>query len=205
MRRLLGKLMCQTDYDGAIAYAIERLRLELPPGLLYHDLWHTQFDVLPAVARIATINNLAHGEIRLLEVGAAFHDVGFVRSYVEHEAAGVQIASAVLPDFGFNARQIGCIAGMIRATRLPQSPQNLLEEIVVDADLDVLGRDDFFERSKLLHQELALAGQPASWRQWQQQQLRFLQQHTYFTHAARALRNGGKQRHIETIEEWLLS
>lgn len=195
--------MQQTDYDGAIGYAITRLRRELPPKLTYHDLWHTQFDVLPAVARMGAINGLAHDEIRLMEVAAAFHDIGFVQTSEGHEAVGVQIARKILPGFGFEEPHIARIVGMILATRLPQSPQNLLEEIVVDADLDVLGRDDFFDRNELLRQELALTGRSMPWRQWQEEQLRFLQQHTYFTPVARALRDGGKQRHIETIETWL--
>lgn len=195
--------MRQTDYDGAIDYALGRLRRDLSPNLTYHDLWHTQFDVLPAVARMGVINGLAHEDIRLMEVAAAFHDIGFVRVMEGHEAAGVQIAGKVLPGFGFAAQKIECIAGMILATRLPQSPQNLLEEIVVDADLDVLGRDDFFDRNELLRQEMAHFGRVLTWRQWQEEQLRFLQQHTYFTPVARALRNAGKQRHIAIIKGWL--
>ena len=195
--------MCQMNYDGAIAYAITRLRRELSPKLTYHDLWHTQFDVLPAVARMGAINGLAHEEIRLMEVAAAFHDLGFIRAYQGHEAVGVQIVQEVLPGFGFEAAPIEQIAGMILATRLPQSPKNLMEEIMVDADLDVLGRDDFFDRNELLRQEIALSGRSISWRQWQEEQLCFLQGHTYFTPVARAMRNEGKQRHIKTIEEWL--
>jgi predicted metal-dependent HD superfamily phosphohydrolase len=191
------------DYDQAIAYAINRLRRELPPRLTYHDLWHTQFDVLPAVARMGAINGLPHDDIRLMEVAAAFHDIGFVQTCEGHEAVGVQIARDVLPGFGFGARPIERIAGMILATRLPQSPQTLLEEIVVDADLDVLGRDDFFDRNELLRREMALSGDALSWRQWQEEQLRFLQEHTYFTPVARAMRNEGKRRHIETIKAWL--
>jgi predicted metal-dependent HD superfamily phosphohydrolase len=195
--------MPQANYKAAIAHALKRLRQELPAHLTYHDLWHTQFDVLPAVARMGAINRLSHDEICLMEVGAAFHDIGFIRAYQGHEAAGVRIMQSVLPDLGFNSGQIEAIAGMIFATRLPQSPRNLLEKIVVDADLDVLGRDDFFDRNELLRQELALSGRRFTWREWQRQQLDFLQGHTYFTPVARALRDEGKQRHIQTIQEWL--
>lgn len=195
--------MSQPDFDGAIAYALTRLRKELPPKLTYHDLWHTQHDVLPAVARMGAINDVSHEEIRLLEVGAAFHDIGFLQAYKGHEEAGIQIAGGVLPGMGFDEQQFARIAGLIRATRLPQSPRNLLEQIMVDADLDVLGRDDFFDRNELLRQELALVGRTFTWRQWQHEQLRFLQEHTYFTPVARALRDGGKRRHIAIIQESL--
>ena len=48
----------QPDYDGAIAYALCRLRTELSPLLTYHNLMHTEGDVLPAVARLARLSNL---------------------------------------------------------------------------------------------------------------------------------------------------
>jgi len=195
--------MCHPDYDLAINYAIECLREQLSPKLTYHNLWHTQSDVMPAVSRLGALVNLADSEIRLMEVAAAFHDIGFLKTHRGHEAVGVEMARKALPDFGFDERQIGQIEGMILATQLPQTPRNLLERVVVDADLDVLGRDDFFARSALLHKELKLFGQRTSWREWMQVQLRFLEQHTYFTPEARALRNEGKQRHIDTIEEWL--
>lgn len=195
--------MSQPDYDAAIAHALDRLRRELSPKLSYHDLWHTQDDVLPAVARLGAISNLPPRDIRLLEVAAAYHDIGFIQTYEEHERAGIQIVRETLPRYGFQEQEIGQIAGLIRATRLPQSPQNYLQELLVDADLDVLGRDDFFDRNELLRQELALFNDVIPWRQWQKQQLEFLGQHTYFTPVARALRDDGKEHHIHTIKEWL--
>jgi len=191
------------DYRRAVTYAIDCLREELPPELTYHDLWHTESDVMRAVARFGAIAQLGDDEIRLMEVAAAFHDIGFLKTYQGHERVGVEMVQTTLPDFGFDERQIGLVQGMILATRLPQTPRNFLEEIVVDADLDVLGRDDFFERSKLLRQELALMGTPTTWREWQEQQLQFLKQHTYFTPMARALRDEGKRRHVAVIEGWL--
>jgi len=45
---------------------------------------------------------------------------------------------------------------MIMATKIPQSPKNLLEQIICDADLDYLGRERYEENSLLLLQELRL-------------------------------------------------
>lgn len=195
--------MPQPDYDAAIAHALDRLRRELPLQLTYHDLWHTQHDVLPAVARLGAISGLSARDIRLLEVAAAFHDIGFIETYEEHERAGIQIVCDTLPQYGFHRQEIEQIADLIRATRLPQSPENDLQEFLVDADLDVLGRDDFFDRNELLRQELALLNGAIPWRQWQKRQLQFLTQHTYFTPVARNLRDEGKKRHIQTIQDWL--
>jgi hypothetical protein len=58
-----------------------------------------------------------------------------------------------LPSFGYSEADITTICGMIMATRIPQSPANLLESILCDADLDYLGRDDFKKIGQTLFEE----------------------------------------------------
>ncbi|NJN43809.1 MAG: hypothetical protein HC806_03090 [Anaerolineae bacterium] len=90
---------------------------------------------------------------------------------------------------------------MIIATRLPQSPRNLLEEILADADLDTLGRDDFFTRSDALREEWANYGRESPLAQWLEGQLAFIKNHNYHTPAARMLRNETKKKNIALLEE----
>jgi hypothetical protein len=71
-----------------------------------------------------------------------------------HEAISCQIAEEILVQFDYSPEQIQKIKGMIMATRIPQTPTNHLEEILADADLDYLGRDDFEEISERLFKEL---------------------------------------------------
>ena len=159
------------DYAGAIAYALDRLRTELPAHLYYHNALHTEEDVLPAVVRLARLSNVAEPDLHLLEVGAAFHDLGQIRTNLGHELIGMEIIAWVLPEFGFSPQEIARVSGMILATRLPQTPLNDEQALLCDADLDSLGREDFFATSKALWQERAawpghsvanLAGKSAS-------------------------------------------
>jgi len=189
------------EYEKAIAYALHQLETRLSPDLSYHNLWHTQHDVMPAVLRLASPNGITLEDTQLLRVAAAYHDIGFTERVQGHEMAGMRIAAQTLPRFGFQPDDIEKVMGMILATRLPQNPINLLEEIVADADLDVLGREDFFPRSVALRQELMALGQTPSWKQWQEQQLKFLQQHNYFTEEARRLRDENKRKHALILEE----
>lgn len=189
------------DVDSTVAWALDRLRTDLSPDLVYHNLWHTEHDVIPAVKRLAQCSNLTGEESDLLQVAAAFHDVGFVEVYEGHEQKGAEMAAEVLPRHGFSPQQVARVQGMILATALPQSPKNLLEEILADADLDVLGRDDFFERNQALRQELLLRGAEISLEKWYASQLRFLQDHSYFTVAARALREETKAANIARLKE----
>ena len=103
----------------------------------------------------------------------------------------------------FTTEQIGAIVGMIMATRLPQSPRTPLEQLLADADLDVLGRPDFLERNALLRAELAAYGAPVSDAEWYAGQLSFLRQHRYWTPMAEELRAAAKRQNIAALERIL--
>lgn len=189
------------DYDGVIDYVLQRLSNELPDNLTYHRAWHTEFDVLPAAQRLAIESGLPLSEQRLLEVGAAFHDIGFIYNPIDHEDIGVQIAKEIMPKYGFKDIDIHRVEGLVLATRQPQSPQNHLEELLVDADLDSLGREDYQETSLALWQELKVFGKAPSWECWLYFQLLFLKKHNYFTAQARQLRDAGKKENIANLEQ----
>ncbi|GAB4578648.1 MAG: hypothetical protein Fur0022_13840 [Anaerolineales bacterium] len=195
--------MRKPDYQGAIAFIVKRLEEELSPELTYHSHYHTQYDVIPATRRIAELIGLSERDIPLLEVAAAYHDAGFLIQYREHELAGVRVAQKYLPGFGFSEEAIRAISNMIMATRLPQSPKNLMEEILADADLDSLGREDFFERGNKLREERTLRGEQITDEAWLNEQIRFLRGHRYFTQAARTLRDEGKKKHLEILKKRL--
>jgi len=192
------------DYGQAIEYALDRLRHELPPTLLYHCAWHTEHDVLPAARRLGQLAGLTQNEQGVLEVSAAYHDVGHIHISYGHEAISIKIMAEALPRFGFDPREIERVATMIMATRMPQSPKNELERLLADADMDGLGRTDFLDTSKALWRENTALGRPhQSWAQWLEAQLRFLRSHRYFSAQARALREDGKQHNIAALEGML--
>ncbi len=195
--------MKQPDFATARSYALERLERELAPDLSYHSLTHTRDDVLPASECLAHGAGIAGENMLLLRTAACYHDIGFVIQRNEHEQVSICIASAVLPQFGYSPAQLAIINGMIRATRLPQTPQTFLEQIMADADLDSLGRTDFFQRSLDLRNELVAGGSIFSLSAWYQRQLQFLGQHRYFTPMARQLRDMGKQFNIIALRRLL--
>lgn len=187
------------DFEQAKAYALERLERELSPKLTYHSLAHTRDDVAPAAARLAEMENVTSQDRVLLMTAAYYHDIGYTVRRLEHEQVGTEIAAEVLPRFGYTSEAIAVINRIIMATRLPQSPSNLLEAIMADADLDVLGRPDNLEKSLNLRKELAAFGTVFTDEQWYSRQMSFLQAHEYFTPAARRLRSAGKRRNIAIL------
>jgi uncharacterized protein len=186
----------QLSFERAKHYALERLERELPSTLCYHTLAHTRDDVVLAAERLAAMEEVTGEELLLLRAAAYLHDLGFIVQHADHEAISARIACEVLPGFGYSPTQIKVITGIIMATQLPQSPRNLLEEILADADLDVLGRDDFWERNQTLRAELAAIGKPMTDEQWFSEQCKFIQGHRYWTVAARTLRDARKQENV---------
>ncbi len=185
--------MTVPDFEQARAYALERLAKELSPLLTYHNLEHTRDDVVPASERLARLSGIDDEEIVLLLTAAFYHDIGFVIQRDDHETVGVTIAQEVLPHFGYSTEAIERVSGIIMATKLPQSPESFLGEILADADLDVLGRDDFMVINQALQTERATFDGPLSDVAWYEGQYRFMQKHRYFTAVAHNLRDAKKQ------------
>ena len=70
-----------------------------------------------------------------------------------------------------------------------------------DADLDSLGRDDFWDLSEKLHAELKHFGQTITEDEWRLRQIEFLQNHSYFTEASRQLRHTGKAANLQKLKD----
>ncbi len=136
----------------------------------------------------------------MLKTAALFHDSGFIIKAKGHEEISCNYAKEYLPSFGYSEEQIKIICGMIMATKIPQTPQTKLEEIIADADLDYLGRDDFFEISDCLYKELLSSGVVNNEEQWNVFQVDFFEKHHYFTQLSKELRDEKKEKHLVIIK-----
>jgi len=190
------------NYRKAEKYIVNRLKEELPDNLHYHDLQHT-LDVCAAVERIALMEGVEGDDIFLLKTAALYHDAGFVHQYSNNEEIGAALAKEVLPRFGYTDDQIEVIHQLINATKVPQQPNNQLEEIICDADLDYLGGDEFHLIADKLKRELMERDMIKTDKQWDELQVKFLEQHQYFTKTAIELRKENKWARIEEIKERL--
>jgi predicted metal-dependent HD superfamily phosphohydrolase len=181
-------------------FIVSTLRSELSPTLYYHGLHHV-LDVVDAADRIARAECITDAEsLDLLKTAALFHDVGFLSTYKGHEEAGCDYVRRVLPSFGYTPAQISDICGMIMATQIPQTPQTKLEEILCDADLDYLGRDDFEPIAHSLYNELKARDMVADEGAWNRIQVSFLGSHRYWTPTAIATRQAVKEQHLDALK-----
>ena len=68
-----------------------------------------------------------------------------------------------------------------------------------DADLNYLGRDDFWEISDRLKDELIAHNAIESARQWDELQISFLEKHSYFTDTNQREREAKKREHLKSV------
>ncbi len=198
-------MILEQNYNKVMEYVWERLNKELDHRLYYHNINHTQNDVLPAAERLAEKEGIKGDALYLLLTGVLLHDIGYIEQYENNEPIAARIAGEVLHGYGYEPDQIELITNIILSTRMPQKPKTLLEEIMCDADLDSLGREDFHDLGMKLHREHIEFNISTSKNEWFHQQLTFLEDHTYFTNAARELRNEGKSRNIDKLRTFIKS
>jgi predicted metal-dependent HD superfamily phosphohydrolase len=185
-------------YFDLKAAILNKLDKELPKQFYYHSYAHT-VDMHDAAARIADYEHISGDDKELVLVAALFHDAGFIINRDDHEMHSCNIAKELLPSYNYTSEEIAIVCDIIMATKMPVSPKNKLEEIICDADLDYLGRDDFKEIGDLLFRELNEGGAVQDLNEWNEVQIRFLTNHRYFTAFGKTNREEKKQENLREL------
>jgi uncharacterized protein len=188
------------NYEGAKNYILKKLERELDPRLTYHSVSHT-LDVLESAIRLAEMEGISEDDMLLLKTACVFHDSGMLVTYRGHEEASIELCTQTLPSFNYSQEAIEVICRMIRTTKLPQCADDLLDKILCDADLDYLGRNDFFMIAHRLKFEWdVLDIHKTTLQEWYKIQKDFLSVHKYFTASAIKLRQVVKMDNLNQVE-----
>ncbi|MDG1331327.1 MAG: adenylate/guanylate cyclase domain-containing protein [Crocinitomicaceae bacterium] len=192
-------LYSSINYYKAERHIMQLLEQRLSKNLHYHSIAHTK-DVVTAVERIALLEGVTDEGLFLLKSAATYHDAGFIEQYDKNEPIGVRLAGEILPKYGYTDKHIDRIKELINVTTIPHKPKNKLEEIICDADLDYLGRDDFHEIADKLRRELKEHGKIEGDKQWDEIQVMFLKQHKFFTKTAIKTRRKKKRENLKEVQ-----
>ena len=163
-------------------YVTDLFNHKVDEKFVFHSLDHTE-DVAQACSRMSEHFRLNDEDHLVLMLAAWFHDTGYSLGHASgHEEESIRIATGFLTDSNADEETIQRVSSAIRATRMPQSPVTLLEQILCDADLYHLATDDFKARNQLLKQEQeSLLGHKISKKDWRKNNIEFLNNHKYFT------------------------
>ncbi|HEX6332632.1 MAG TPA: Pycsar system effector family protein [Flavisolibacter sp.] len=170
-------------------------------NLLYHNLHHTE-KVADAAKEIAKHYRLNDRDTFIVLTAAWFHDLGYYINIGSHRQAGADKAVEFLRRAGVDDATIMAVRQCILATKIPQKPGNLLEQIVCDADLFYFGTDHFPEQNVLMLREIEATNHvfisPEDWRDCT---ISLLNNHQYHTEYCRELLTKKKKQHLDRLRK----
>lgn len=152
----------------------------------YHNYKHA-LDATAAYQSIGHSEKLTSEQLFIGSSAMIAHDLISMPGNKYNEEQTIEEVRRLAPRFGYNSYEVSEMSKIIYATKVGVEPSSLLEMIAKDADLDNLGRREFFERSEALRQEFGVKNRLA----WWQDSLNFLMQHRYYSETAKSLRNDG--------------
>ena len=182
-------------------FVLDKLGKELPEDLYFHNVEHTTH-VYAQSELLGRGEKVSDEDLLLLRSAALLHDMGYIDRMDDHESRSVEYAREILPLYRYKEDQIDRICDLIMATRTPPKPENLLEQILCDANLDHLGRVDFLIQSDKLFQEYRMRHKIKTKKHWNQYQINFLETHDFYTDIANRMREVPKERQIENIRQF---
>lgn len=192
----------QTDLVSiARQVATDIFQNKVSKSFSYHNLGHTQ-RVVRAAEEMADYYQLQPDDRKALLIAAWFHDTGFVSGESKgHEAMSVQLASEFLKQNHAEQTLTDKVTKAIEATRMPQSPGPLIEQILCDADLFHLGTDEFKGNNEQLRQELIeVSKEDISKKKWRRMNIAFMENHKYFTDYGKRKLQPVKEQHIQVLK-----
>jgi uncharacterized protein len=180
-------------------FVVGLLTEKLSPYYYYHNTEHTLY-VQEKAIEIGKQEDCSANELDLLKIAALWHDAGYINTYIRHEEESCILARKHLPAYGYSNIAIESVCGMIMATKIPQSPENKLEEIIADADLEYLAGPSAVTLAENLFRELQYQNPSLNQAQWLKTQIAFLDSHRYFTAYCKASKEPQKQAYLRSLQ-----
>lgn len=146
--------------------------------------------------------NISDDELLLSQTAALMLFSGLSETYDHFENASVDIVRQILPEFGYDEKQIDRVCNLILATKEPFLPQNTLESIMIDAKMEYIGRSDYLTQVKLLYMEKKNAYRDLSREKFLKQQVELISNFNYYTLAAQRLREVTPENQLGNLQGW---
>jgi len=177
---------------------IEKLNKDLPLSLYFHNLERVK-EIYNLIELYSRAEELSEEECLLVRTAALFADTGYIWAYDDHEEMSISYARELLPKFKYSEEQIEKIARLIESTKRSRKPENRMEEILLDADMNYLSRADFVTLNEQLFLELTEHKKIESKQDWVKMQVVLLSNHKYYTKVANVLRDVNPEQQIDDL------
>jgi predicted metal-dependent HD superfamily phosphohydrolase len=185
------------------AYA-EGILKKLPKHFTYHNLQHT-LKVVNAAEEIGSLSGLSEDDIESVIIAAWIHDTGYEEDCDCHEETAIKNAIKLLTEWGASQQKIETIAGLIKATKMPQQPTTLAEKVLCDADLSHLGDDNIVECGNQIRKEFETIKKITfdTDEEWIAYNIKFFSDHQYFTPYGQTVLQKRKKKNIKKLKNLL--
>lgn len=189
--------------DQTRKFVVDLMTNKLPEQYVYHNLQHT-LDVVSAAEEIATHSNLRTEQVEVVLAAAYLHDIGYTQNNERHEDHSITLSREFLDQLGADKNYIDDVIGCIEATKMPQNPKNLLQQVLCDADLYHLSSGQYFEKAELLRTEFStLENDNITESEWLNMSTVFIDSHRYFTDYGKQTLDPGKAKNLKKIKKRL--
>lgn len=170
---------------------------------VYHSADHT-CEVVEACEVIGTASDLSDDDLEMVMLAAWFHDVGYLDIIKGHEEVSAKYAEEFFAEENYPIEKIKIIKNCILATKVPQMPNTLLEQVICDADLAHIGKKSFKKRNDLLRQEFEFHyGRELTDYEFLKTTIDFLNKHKFFTEYAIKKLEEQKQKNLSKLQKQL--
>lgn len=171
------------------------------PGLKFHNLYHTK-NVVKNAMSVAGHCNVSESEMFMLNAAAWFHDTGYLFTEPQyHEKESCVIMENFMSEKVNDITVIDKIKQCIMATKVPQQPQSMLQNILCDADLYHLGSAEFPEINQRVFEEQVLKSGKVDTMKFNNATLKMLKDHRFFTNYCREVLSVQKEKNIAALQK----
>jgi len=185
--------------EKAIAHVEALFKTRKPDWVKYHTLEHAKA-VAKASEEIGVDCGLSGEDLEVVILAAWFHDTGYLEKIEGHEERSVELATSFLEEKGFSQDKVAQVARCIRATKMPQNPKNLIEEVLCDADIAHLASKDFLESTERVRYEIEhQMGRKLAEIEWLTMNTDFVAGHRYHTDCARSKYAQGQSANLKAL------
>ncbi|XLS28762.1 Pycsar system effector family protein [Flavobacteriaceae bacterium M23B6Z8] len=181
-------------------FVTDLLTHKLSDDYLYHNVRHTE-RVVKNTKEILKNSDLGEDEAEIILIASWFHDTGFTEQFENHEEIGCRIAEDFLRKEGYADEKIAQVKKCIRATKMNYVPQDLMEEVIRDADSSHFAKESYPETAEVLREELRLLGvKNYSIQEWRDENIKmYTTGHQFYTDYAKKNWQKDKDKNLKKL------
>ncbi len=187
-------------YKKAEQYVTTLFNEHAKPELLFHNLQHT-ISVVERTKEIAGHYYLSENDMLAVYIAAWFHDTGYLfTDPQQHEEKSVELMQEFMQQHAPSVKFTDIIASCIMATRPPHEHDNLLKEIICDADTYHLGTNEFKETNRKVWEEFNATGTTVTKEEWDSKTIELLKNHQFYTKYCKDLLEKRKKKNMKKLK-----